>query len=58
MRARQCDACKELYSEDELKNQKLRVVEYDYKSYRRSNTKDLCPECYKKLLDIFGKEEV
>ena len=58
MRARQCDVCQEMYPEEEVKNQDVKIYEFNIDSYRKSSVKDLCPTCYDNLLKFLHMENI
>jgi uncharacterized protein with PIN domain len=59
MKARQCDSCKALFTEEELKDQLYKVIHYtDVRAYGKQRSIDLCPSCYNKLLQLIeGNKE-
>lgn len=58
MKARQCDACKECFPDEETQKQLYIVTKHDkIRYYGKKSMQDLCPKCYKKFLDVLGVSE-
>lgn len=58
MKQRICEACNASYPENVKRRQLYTVVKYDIeRCFGKRHIKDLCPKCYKKVLDIFGVDE-